>query len=338
MTATGTSSGSVGARSGELLRVSDVVTTFSVPGGTVRAVNGVSLTLARGRTLGVVGESGCGKSTLARTILRLIPASSGRVRFDGIDVLACPRRQLRRLRARMQIVFQDPMDSLNPRLTVETIVGEALYVHGLVRSRAQCRERVGKLLQRVGLSAEDMDSRPHQFSGGQRQRIGIARALALEPDLIVCDEPVSSLDVSIQSQILNLLADLQQQLGLSYLFIAHDLAVVRHFCDEIAVMYLGRVVEQAPAAELFGDPRHPYTRALLASAPNPDPSRLTAALPVLGEPPSPLNPPPGCAFHPRCPLADERCRRERPELLAAGADDAHRTACHYALAGEKVTR
>jgi oligopeptide/dipeptide ABC transporter ATP-binding protein len=316
-----------GASDEVLLRVENLTTHFRVPGGIVRAVDDVSLTLRRGRTLGVVGESGCGKSTLVRTILRLIPATSGRVIFDGVDLLALSRPALRPMRARMQIVFQDPMESLNPRLRVEDIVGEALFVHRRVRTRSECRARVGDLLRQVGLTPEDMDSLPHQFSGGQRQRIGIARALALQPDLVVCDEPVSSLDVSIQSQILNLLADLQTQFGLSYLFIAHDLAVVRQFCDDIAVMYLGRVVEHGPATELFTSPRHPYTRALLAAVPDPDPTRRSVALPLLGEPPSPLNPPQGCAFHPRCPLAIERCRSERPELKTLDRNSRHAAAC-----------
>ncbi len=235
-----------------------------------RAVDGVSLEIAAGETLALVGESGSGKSTLARAVLRLVPAAAGRVVFDETDVLTASGRQLRDLRRRMQIVFQDPAGSLNPRLRVELIVGEALTVHGLVRSAAERRRRVAALLERVGLRPADMERYPHEFSGGQRQRIGIARALALEPRLVICDEPVSALDVSVQAQILNLLLDLQQERGLSYLFIAHDLAVVRHFSDRVAVMQSGRLVEQAPVAELFDHPGHPYTRALLAAVPEID--------------------------------------------------------------------
>ncbi|MEW6198207.1 MAG: ATP-binding cassette domain-containing protein [Planctomycetota bacterium] len=235
-----------------------------------RAVDDVSLEIARGETLALVGESGSGKSTLARAVLRLIPATAGRVVFDGTNVLTAAARQLRDLRRRMQIVFQDPAGSLNPRLRVEQIVGEALTVHGLARSRTERRRRVAALLERVGLRPADMERYPHEFSGGQRQRIGIARALALEPRLVICDEPVSALDVSVQAQILNLLLDLQWERGLSYLFIAHDLAVVRHISDRVAVMQSGRLVEQAPVAELFDHPRHPYTRALLAAVPEID--------------------------------------------------------------------
>lgn len=258
-----------------LLRVSGLAVHFAAPRAArtagvrplIRAVDDVSFEIGRGRTFGLVGESGSGKTTLSRAILRLIPATHGRVEFDGLDILGLPRRALRPLRRRMQIVFQDPAGSLNPRLAVETIVGEALHVHGLVRTAAERRARVAALLRRVGLPPDAMFRFPHEFSGGQRQRIGIARALAVEPDFIICDEPVSALDVSIQSQILNLLADLQRDLGLTYLFIAHNLAVVQHVCDEIAVMRTGRIVERQPTDALFADPRHEYTRALLAAAP-----------------------------------------------------------------------
>ena len=255
-----------------ILRVESLCTHFPLRGGgVVKAVDGVTFHVKQRCALGLVGESGCGKSTLARTILRLIPATSGRVFFERRDVLGLSPKEMRSLRREMQIIFQDPIGSLNPRMNVEIIVGEALTVHGLVKGRAERRRRVAELFTRVGLSPDDLPRYPHEFSGGQRQRIGIARALALGPRLIICDEPVSALDVSIQSQILNLLADLQDEFGLSYLFIAHDLAVVRHFCDEIAVMYLGKIVERAAAEELFADPRHPYTQALLAAAPVPDP-------------------------------------------------------------------
>ena len=270
-----------------LLRVTDLCVHFparhglATAHGVLKAVDGVSFDLFPGRTLGLVGESGCGKTTLSRAILRLIPATSGRVEFEGRDVFGLQRRELRSLRRRMQIIFQDPVGSLNPRLRIETIVGEALEVHGMLEGgrrsarRAALRDHVAVLLRRVGLSPDDLDRYPHEFSGGQRQRIGIARALALQPRLIICDEPVSALDVSIQAQILNLLAGLQDELGLSYLFIAHNLAVVRHICDEVAVMYAGRIVEQAPTEELFQNPRHPYTQALLAAAPRlPQHSRL----------------------------------------------------------------
>ncbi len=312
-----------------ILRVRDVRTLFPLRDGrVVHAVERVSFDVARGSAFGLVGESGCGKSTLARTILRLIPATAGRVEFDGADVFALPPARLRQLRRKMQIIFQDPVGSLNPRMTIEEIVGEALRVHRLVASRAQCRTRVAELLARVGLAADDIDRFPHEFSGGQRQRIGIARALALQPELVVCDEPVSALDVSIQSQILNLLADLQDELNLSYLFIAHDLAVVRHFCDEVAVMYLGRIVEQADAATLFDSPRHPYTQALLAAATRPDPDAPPPRATLQGEPPNPADPPRGCAFHPRCPHATDRCRHETPPLEPLStAAPAHVAAC-----------
>lgn len=337
-----------------LLRVRDLRAWFPVGGGLlgrprgwVRAVDGVSFDLRAGRTLGLVGESGCGKSTLVRTILRLLPATSGSVTFDGRNLLAARGAALRRLRREIQIVFQDPVSSLNPRLRVETLVGEALRVHGLVSSRAEMRSRVAELLGRVGLRADDMRRFPHEFSGGQRQRIGIARALALRPRLLILDEPVSALDVSIQSQILNLLLDLQAEFGLTYLFVAHNLGVVRHFCHDVAVMYLGRFVETAPTDQLFADPRHPYTRALLDAAPrlrcdpaapgseagrepagagSPDADRA-----VRGEPPNPIAPPPGCAFHPRCPIAEARCSVETPALKSIGAAGAqHQAACFLA--------
>ncbi len=322
---------------GILLKVDDLKTYFPVRRGVfarvrdfVRAVDGVSFEVPRGKTLGLVGETGCGKTTVGRTILRLIPATGGRVLFDGVDVFALPPRELRVLRRQMQIIFQDPVGSLNPRMTVETIVGEALTVHGLAKGQAR-RDRVASLLERVGLSPSHMGRYPHEFSGGQRQRIGIARALALSPKLIVCDEPVSALDVSIQSQILNLLADLQEELHLSYLFIAHNLAVVEHFSDDVAVMYLGRIVERASADEIYNNPKHPYTQALLSAAPEPDPARRKRRIVLPGEVPSPMNPPSGCRFHPRCPFATDVCRRVDPEWRQApDSPPGHGLACHHA--------
>ena len=277
-----------------LLEVRDLKTYFPVRRGVlkrrvgdVRAVDGVSFEVAQGETLGLVGESGCGKSTVGRTILRLIPATSGSVRFEGQDVLSKSRSEMFALRRRMQIIFQDPVGSLNPRMTVGRIVGEPMIVHGMAGG-SELEDRVGQLLKRVGLNADHMRRYPHEFSGGQRQRIGIARALALEPRFIVCDEPVSALDVSIQSQILNLLDDLRAELGLSYLFIAHNLAVVEHFCQRVAVMYLGRIVELAPREELYRNPLHPYTRALLSAAPQPDPTRARRRILLAGDVPSPI--------------------------------------------------
>ena len=281
--------------------------------GMVRAVDGVSFTLRRGETLALVGESGCGKSTTARLVLRLIEPSAGSVRFEGTDITRLEGPTLKAFRRRAQIVFQDPYASLNPRLTVGQTIMEPLEVHG-IGDGASRRARVDELLQLVGLAPYQATRFAHEFSGGQRQRIGIARALSTEPDLVVCDEPVSALDVSIQAQVVNLLRDLQQRLGLSYLFIAHDLAVVKHVADRIAVMYLGRVVEIAGKRELFSNPRHPYTRALLAAIPHPDPARRGRVQTLGGDLPSPLNPPSGCRFHTRCPFAIARCKIEDPPL------------------------
>ena len=296
---------------------------FSRIRGWVKAVDDIDLDIPRGHTLGLVGESGCGKTTLGRTILRLIPATAGEVHFDGQSVFDADRRSLRNIRRQMQIIFQDPVGSLNPRMTIEAIVAEPLKVHRLARGRA-LRQKVADLLQCVGLSPRYLNRYPHEFSGGQRQRIGIARALALEPCFIVCDEPVSSLDVSIQSQILNLLADLQDQLGLSYLFIAHNLAVVEHFSDQVAVMYLGQIVERASADALYRSPAHPYTRTLLTAVPLPDPHIRRDRISVPDEiPPAPLA---GCPFYPRCSQSNDHCQTHRPQLrqIAPG----HFVACH----------
>jgi oligopeptide/dipeptide ABC transporter ATP-binding protein len=297
------------------------------PTAWVRAVDGVSFRVDRGETLGLVGESGSGKTTVARTILRLVPATAGRVLFDGQDVLTLPARALRRLRRRMQMVFQDPYASLNPRLTVAEIVGRPLAVQGLAEGRAR-QARVEELLELVGLEARHARRYPHEFSAGQRQRIGIARALAPGPELLVCDEPMAALDVAARWQLLELLEGLQQRLGLTYLFIAHDLPVVRQVSRRVGVMYLGKVVELAPADRIFRSPLHPYTQALVSAVPVPDPAaeRERRYAGLAGEPPSPARPPGGCGFHPRCPYVEDRCRSEAPSLQEV--EPGHLVACH----------
>jgi oligopeptide/dipeptide ABC transporter ATP-binding protein len=312
-----------------LLEVEDLATHYAGRGGTVRAVDGVSFSLAAGEVLGIVGESGCGKSTLGRTILRLLAPTAGTIRFQGEDITQLDRRAMTRHRRDMQVVFQDPFGALNPRHRVGEIVGEPLDVHR-IGDRAARAARVAELLAMVGLPPDAQTRYPHEFSGGQRQRIAIARALALEPKLLIADEPVSALDMSIQSQIINLLAGLRARLGLAMLFISHDLSVIRHVSDRIAVMYLGRIVEIGPAAEIFAQPAHPYTQALLSAVPHTDPARRRARILLSGEMPDPVNPPAGCAFHTRCRHAEPRCAAARPELTARQLEAiaARDVACH----------
>ena len=327
----------VPAPSRPLLQVSNLVKHFGVgggllgaPAGLVRAIDGVSFTLNRGETLGLVGESGCGKTTTGRCILQLEKPTSGSILFEGVELTTLPPDKLRAVRPRMQVIFQDPYSSLNPRMSIGDILAEPLKVHKVISDSAKRRERVQELLLQVGLLPRHSERFPHQLSGGQRQRVGVARALAMNPSLIICDEAVSALDVSIQAQIINLLEDLQARLGLTYLFIAHDLSVVRHISDRIAVMYLGKIVELADRKALYEDPLHPYTKALLSAVPIPDPAlEATRERMVLrGEVPSPLNPPSGCVFHPRCPIAIDRCSAEIPPLREI--KPGHWAACHLA--------
>jgi peptide/nickel transport system ATP-binding protein len=309
-----------------LLSVKDLHTRYAVGRQALRAVDGVSLEVERGETVGLVGESGCGKSTLGKTILRLVPSAEGSIELDGADITRLGDRAMAPHRRRMQMIFQDPFGSLNPRQTIRTLLDTALKVHRL-GDGAERERHLHEIVAKVGLPADSLDRYPHEFSGGQRQRIGIARALILRPALIVCDEPVSALDVSIQAQILNLLVDLKRELGLSYLFISHDLSVVRYFADRVLVMYFGRIVESASHATLWRDPRHPYTKALFAALPSADPTHKRAAPPIKGELVT-TDRVTGCRFHSRCPAATDRCRAEEPQLRPLG--EGHHAACHYA--------
>ncbi len=327
-----------------LLSVRNLVKRFPVKGGilgrevgAVKAVQNVSFDIYRGETLGLVGESGCGKSTLGRCILRLIEPTSGEVFFKGQDITKVGQTELRKLRRNMQIVFQDPYASLNPRMTIEEILGEPMIIHGIAKTRDERRKQIFELLDLVGLRREAISRYPHEFSGGQRQRICIARALAVKPEFLVCDEPVSALDVSIQAQIVNLMQDLQKELKLTYLFIAHDLKVVEHISNRVAVMYLGKIAELAEGEELYASPRHPYTKALLSAIPIPDPTHKVNRVILQGDVPSPLNPPSGCFFHPRCPIAREKCSIDYPPLQDVSAwNGIHQAACHFPSDGPLV--
>ena len=301
---------------------------FSKNQKVLRAVDGVSLRVRRGETLGLVGESGCGKSTLGRLVLRLVEPTFGRVVYDGRDIVPLSQSEMRPLRRKMQIIFQDPYSSLNPRMTVRDIVGEAIQIHKLAETKKDEEAMVAGLLEKVGLRADVMSRYPHEFSGGQRQRIGIARALAVQPEFIVCDEPISALDVSIQAQIVNLLMDLQDELGVAYLFISHDLRVVRHITQRVCVMYLGRIVEQGTTEQVYGAPLHPYTRALLGAVPTPDPEKKRLRIVVEGDAPSAIDPPAGCPFHPRCPrMLKNTCDREMPQFQEHVPGSGHKAAC-----------
>jgi oligopeptide/dipeptide ABC transporter ATP-binding protein len=320
-----------------ILQVENLVKFFPLYGGVldreiarVHAVDDVSFHLQKGKTLGLVGESGCGKSTLGRTILQLIRPNSGRVIFNGIQLDKLSSKELRKIRKEIQIIFQDPFASLNPRMTIREILAEPFEIHGLFKNKREREEIILNLIKEVGLNPDSIDRYPHEFSGGQRQRIGIARAISLKPKIIVCDEPVSALDVSIQSQILNLMVDLRDKYELSYLFIAHDLAVIKHISDEVIVMYLGKIVEYGPAEEVYEKALHPYTRALISSIPRHDIVEKRERQVIQGDVPSPMNPPSGCRFHTRCPLAEEICRQKEPKLVNYGDNQiSHLAACHF---------
>ena len=311
-----------------LLEVVDLRVHFPVKHGIVKAVDGVGFDIKEGETLGLVGESGCGKTTLGRAIIRLIEPTSGSVRLEGDDLATLNARQLRARRRKIQMIFQDPYNSLDPRMTIENVIGEALDIHKLARDPRERRKRVGELLAAVGLDAAHAQCYPHEFSGGQRQRIGIARALAVEPKLIVCDEPVSALDVSIQAQIVNLLQDLQRDRRVAYLFVAHNLAVVQRLSHRVMVMYLGKIVESGPAGDVIATPQHPYTQALISAIPQIDPASRRQRIVLSGEMPSPLRPPVGCPFHPRCPRAEPGCASQAPEFREVQPD--HWASCHFA--------
>jgi oligopeptide/dipeptide ABC transporter ATP-binding protein len=332
-----------GGSTGPLVRVRDLVKHFPLTRGiifqrkigAVRAVDGVSFDIERGETLGIVGETGCGKSTTARLLMRLLEATAGQIDFEGRDVTHLKGAALKVVRREVQMIFQDPYSSLNPRKTIGSIIAEPFAIHGLLPEKAERKSEVQRLMETVGLNPEHYNRYPHEFSGGQRQRIGVARALALNPKLLIADEPVSALDVSIQAQVLNLLRDLQRRLGLTVVFIAHDLSVVRHMCDRVAVMYLGRIVEIGPGDALYGFPRHPYTGALLAAVPVADPSlHGSERRPLGGDVPSPANPPSGCRFHTRCPKAQELCSTQEPQLEDKGSGTL--AACHFPLSREEV--
>jgi peptide/nickel transport system ATP-binding protein/oligopeptide transport system ATP-binding protein len=334
----------VKAAGDELVSVKDLVKHFPISRGViiqrkvgaVRAVDGIDFQIRRGETLGIVGETGCGKSTTARLITRLLEPSSGQINFEGADITHTSGRSLKAIRREVQMIFQDPYSSLNPRKTIGSIIGEPFAIHGMLRDRGERKREVQRLMETVGLNPEHYNRYPHEFSGGQRQRIGVARAIALKPKLLIADEPVSALDVSIQAQVLNLLRDLQRRFGLTVVLIAHDLSVVRHMCDRVAVMYLGKIVEIGTSEDLYDFPRHPYTAALLAAVPQPDPARHGQERRVLGgDVPSPANPPSACRFHTRCPKAQAICSAEEPKLRQVDGDGTN-VACHFPMSREEL--